>query len=172
MPERLVTMRPARIMYGTDFPILPYAWDRELSRIARAGFSDATLEQVDDTDPRLGAFTAYVAPGKHVVTFGPGHADAEPGEVVVAAGEIVVARPYSRRPLRSAYHLTATGRDLAGALRLLSQWGADAAGPGSGTTAPAHQTCGTQLEVRWWCPTCDHAVEGQTEEEEGTVLWV
>ena len=45
-PERLVTMRPARIMYGTDFPILPYAWDRELSRIARAGFSDATLEQV------------------------------------------------------------------------------------------------------------------------------
>jgi len=88
------------------------------------------------------------------------------------AGEIVVARPYSRRPLRSAYHLTATGRELAGALRLLSQWGADAAGPGSGTVAPAHQACGTQLEVRWWCPTCDQAVEAGTEGDEGTLLWV
>jgi len=88
------------------------------------------------------------------------------------AGEIVVARPYSRRPLRSAYHLTATGRELAGALRLLSQWGADAAGPGSGSAAPAHQACGTQLEVRWWCPTCDQAVEAGGEEDDGTLLWV
>jgi uncharacterized protein len=45
-PERLVTCRPARIMYGTDFPILPYAWDRELRRIKEGGFSDAVLEQV------------------------------------------------------------------------------------------------------------------------------
>jgi predicted TIM-barrel fold metal-dependent hydrolase len=45
-PERLVTCRPERIMYGTDFPILPYAWDRELRRIKEGGFSDAVLEQV------------------------------------------------------------------------------------------------------------------------------
>jgi DNA-binding HxlR family transcriptional regulator len=86
------------------------------------------------------------------------------------SGGIVVARPYSRRPLRSAYQLTSTGRDLAGALRLLSQWGADAAGPGSGLAAPAHQACGTPLEARWWCPTCDQPADG--ENEEGPLLWV
>ena len=45
-PEWLVSQRPERIMYGTDFPILPYAWDRELGFLAKAGFSDAVLEQV------------------------------------------------------------------------------------------------------------------------------
>jgi predicted TIM-barrel fold metal-dependent hydrolase len=34
---RLVESRPERIMYGTDFPNIPYAWDRELRHIgARA----------------------------------------------------------------------------------------------------------------------------------------
>ena len=37
---------------------------------------------------------------------------------------LVVATPYSRRPLRLAYELTAAGRELAGALRLLAAWGA------------------------------------------------
>ncbi len=45
-PEALVLQRPDRVMYGTDFPILPYAWDREIARIKRAGFSDAVLEQL------------------------------------------------------------------------------------------------------------------------------
>jgi DNA-binding HxlR family transcriptional regulator len=71
------------------------------------------------------------------------------------AGRVVVARPYSERPPRVAYELTSTGRDLAGALRLLAQWGAD-----TGTApTPAHAACGTPLEARWWCPTCDGVVD-------------
>jgi DNA-binding HxlR family transcriptional regulator len=71
------------------------------------------------------------------------------------SARVVVARPYSRRPPRVAYELTSVGRELAGALRLLAQWGADA------HTAPtaAHAACGTPLEARWWCPTCDRMVD-------------
>jgi hypothetical protein len=65
--------------------------NREHGRIQVTARADATLAQVDDADPRLGAFTAYVAPGKHVVTFGPGREDAAHVDVSVAAGEIVVA---------------------------------------------------------------------------------
>jgi len=35
LPIRLLHCRPDRIMYGTDFPNLPYAWDRELRRLAQ-----------------------------------------------------------------------------------------------------------------------------------------
>jgi predicted TIM-barrel fold metal-dependent hydrolase len=45
-PNRLILGRPERIMYGTDFPNLPYAWDRELARIRSHGMNDAVLEQV------------------------------------------------------------------------------------------------------------------------------
>lgn len=63
---------------------------------------------------------------------------------------VVVARPYSRRPPRYEYALTASGRELASALRLLSHWGA-----GHGDAEPVrHAACGTPAEVRWWCPTC------------------
>ena len=44
VPPRLVAMRPGRVMYGTDFPNLPYAWDRELRRIARYERRDDALE--------------------------------------------------------------------------------------------------------------------------------
>ncbi len=37
---------------------------------------------------------------------------------------VVVAEPYSRRPLRYRYELTARGEDLAEPLRLLAAWGA------------------------------------------------
>jgi DNA-binding HxlR family transcriptional regulator len=75
---------------------------------------------------------------------------------------LVVATPYSRRPLRMTYELTATGRELAGALALLSEWGARQ----GGESAPRyHASCGTSLEARWWCPTCDRAVvEGEADE--------
>ncbi len=39
-PRSLLTRRPERILYGTDFPNIPYAWDRELVRIAGMGLSD------------------------------------------------------------------------------------------------------------------------------------
>jgi DNA-binding HxlR family transcriptional regulator len=65
---------------------------------------------------------------------------------------LLVARPYSERPPRAAYELTADGQELAGALRLLAQWGARHADPAQ---APRHSACGTPLEARWYCPTCD-----------------
>jgi predicted TIM-barrel fold metal-dependent hydrolase len=33
-------------MYGTDFPHIPFAWDRELKCIKAAGLSKDTLAQV------------------------------------------------------------------------------------------------------------------------------
>src|SRR5262245_23720382 len=45
---------------------------------------------------------------------------------------LVVARPYSERPPRMDYALAADGRDLAGALRLLADWGARRAQAGTG----------------------------------------
>jgi DNA-binding HxlR family transcriptional regulator len=68
---------------------------------------------------------------------------------------LVAARLYSQRPPRSTYELTSDGRALAGAVRLLSDWGARHAG-----AEPArHAACGTPLEVRWYCPTCELAVD-------------
>lgn len=71
---------------------------------------------------------------------------------------LVVAQPYSERPQRFVYELTASGHELAGALRLLADWGArhrDASDP------PRHEACGTPVEARWWCPTCERAVDGE-----------
>ena len=33
-------------MYGTDFPQIPYAWDRELKSIVQQGLPDAALEKL------------------------------------------------------------------------------------------------------------------------------
>ena len=70
---------------------------------------------------------------------------------------VVMPRPYSRRPHRVAYALTASGAELAGALRLLAQWGAGGSDP---RAAPLHHlTCGTAVEARWWCSTCARVVD-------------
>ena len=69
---------------------------------------------------------------------------------------VVVATPYSSRPLRYAYDLTASGHELAGAVRMLTEWGA--ARSGGTTGAPLHGECGTPLEARWYCPTCSRTV--------------
>ena len=39
---------------------------------------------------------------------------------------VLLARPYSQRPVRLSYELTADGLELAGALRLLADWGSRA----------------------------------------------
>lgn len=39
VPIRLLHCRSERIMYGTDFPNLPYAWDRELRKLAGMALS-------------------------------------------------------------------------------------------------------------------------------------
>jgi DNA-binding HxlR family transcriptional regulator len=69
---------------------------------------------------------------------------------------LVFAETYSERPRRFVYELTAAGRELAGALRLLADWGARHRESGE---LPRHAACGTPVEARWWCPTCERAVE-------------
>jgi DNA-binding HxlR family transcriptional regulator len=68
---------------------------------------------------------------------------------------LVISRPYSERPPRFVYELSESGRELAGALRLLADWGAR-----SGSGEPLrHTACGTTLEARWWCPNCETIVD-------------
>lgn len=76
---------------------------------------------------------------------------------------VVVALPYSERPPRHTYELTASGRELAGALRLLAHWAGDEA------EAVRHAACGTPAEPRWYCPTCARVVE---DAEVDDVHWV
>ena len=79
---------------------------------------------------------------------------------------IVHARPYQARPPRMEYALTADGRDLASALRLLADWGSRR----SGNAEPLrHARCGTPLEARWYCPTCSVPVS-ESEAPETRVL--
>jgi len=40
VPRRLLEARPERILYGTDFPNLPYAWDRELKQLLALKLGD------------------------------------------------------------------------------------------------------------------------------------
>ena len=69
---------------------------------------------------------------------------------------ILRSSPYQERPTRFAYELTADGRALASALRLLADWGARR----SDDHEPLrHATCGTPLEARFYCPTCASLVE-------------
>src|SRR5438270_3164007 len=82
------------------------------------------------------------------------------------ASGVLVARPYSRRPLRCTYELTGAGQELADALRLLADWGARRAGAPS--QPPLHAACETPLEVRWYCPNCEEpapAPAGDVQEE-------
>jgi DNA-binding HxlR family transcriptional regulator len=75
---------------------------------------------------------------------------------------LVIARPYSERPPRFEYELSAAGQELAGALRLLAGWGARHT---DGGAAPRHAVCGTPMEARWWCPTCERPVSDDEGDE-------
>lgn len=75
---------------------------------------------------------------------------------------LLVAQPYSERPPRFAYELTDAGRELAGALRLLADWGARTA---EGSEPLRHAVCATTLEARWWCPTCEVVLDDDAEDD-------
>lgn len=45
-PIDLRRYRPDRILYGSDFPNIPYPWDRELKKLAAAGLDDDLLERI------------------------------------------------------------------------------------------------------------------------------
>jgi len=72
------------------------------------------------------------------------------------ADGLVVATPYERRPVRMRYSLSEPGRRLATAIASLAEWGARR--DGRHHTA-RHDVCGTPLETRPWCPTCELAVD-------------
>ena len=75
---------------------------------------------------------------------------------------VIRSSPYSQRPPRFVYQLTDEGAELAGALRLLADWGSRVAREAEPVR---HATCGTPLEARWFCPTCARAVEGAEADE-------
>jgi DNA-binding HxlR family transcriptional regulator len=79
---------------------------------------------------------------------------------------VIVATPYTRRPLRFSYELTAAGAELAGALALLASWGA---GRAEAEETPTHSACGTPMEVHWYCPTCHRLVD---DDEHGDLHFV
>ena len=69
---------------------------------------------------------------------------------------ILRSSPYQERPTRLAYELTADGRALASALRMLADCGARR----SDEVEPLrHAACGTPLEARYFCPTCASLVD-------------
>ena len=75
---------------------------------------------------------------------------------------VIVARPYSTRPLRLSYQLTPDGSALASALRLLAAWGAAGS---DHVERPMHDSCGTPMEAHWYCPTCARTVRDEDEEQ-------
>lgn len=65
---------------------------------------------------------------------------------------LVATEPYSTRPARFSYELSHAAAELAGALRLLADWG----GRHRTDVEPMrHSVCGTPLEAAWYCPACD-----------------
>ena len=78
---------------------------------------------------------------------------------------IVIAAPYEWRPVRMRYALTEPGRRLATSIASLAEWGAEREGH---EPAAVHGACGTALEHRPWCPTCDRVVTGDAADD---LIW-
>ena len=76
------------------------------------------------------------------------------------ADGLLTLTAYEERPPRFEYRLTAEGRALASALRLLADWGARHGVADLGAhESIRHDACGTALQARWYCPTCDSTLE-------------
>lgn len=74
---------------------------------------------------------------------------------------LVERRPYSDRPPRSEYHLTALGRSLVPVITMLREWGdAHLAGP-DGPPALFRHDCGEVLVAKVVCTACDQPVKGR-----------
>ena len=69
---------------------------------------------------------------------------------------LITKAPYSTRPPRFVYHLTERGSDLAAVLASLTKWGAALAGAEGDIH---HDACGTAIEWRSYCPTCDRIID-------------
>src|SRR3954451_4659559 len=69
---------------------------------------------------------------------------------------ILVATPYQQRPAGMSHAIAVEGHELGSGRRMLADWGAR--GPPDAEPT-RHGLCGTPLETRWYCPTCEVAVE-------------
>lgn len=83
----------------------------------------------------------------------------------LANDAVVTAVPYQRRPLRMHYALTEAGTRLVGTVAALAEWGAEREGQVGGLM---HGACGSTVQTRPWCPTCDRVVAA---DEPATDIW-
>ena len=80
---------------------------------------------------------------------------------LVAHG-VMRTRPYSERPPRHEYVLTAKGRDLSPVLLTLSEWGDQHVyGAGQGPVRFAHKSCGHAFHPRLACEACGEVIGGR-----------
>ena len=80
---------------------------------------------------------------------------------------LLVARPYSTRPPRLRYELTARGTGLASVIDALARWEASAGWPDA-----VHDQCGTPLEMGTVCRRCGVVVDrGDLGEAGATHAW-
>lgn len=72
---------------------------------------------------------------------------------------VLEPRPYSERPPRNEYVLTAKGKDLYGVLLTLNAWGAKHVyGEEPSGIILRHKTCGNDLQPRIACGCCNEIV--------------
>lgn len=79
------------------------------------------------------------------------------------ADGLVRSSLYSLRPPRARYELSAAGEELADAAALLAAWGSRRRGNPEGVH---HDACGTPLELRLWCPTCELPISRANDDAE------
>ncbi len=72
-PPPLAAMRADRIMYGSDFPNIPYAWDRELKRFLGLGLREEALALI--LGRNAARFFSIPGPRDLGVSRGPGPND-------------------------------------------------------------------------------------------------
>ncbi|MEO6123841.1 MAG: helix-turn-helix domain-containing protein [Ilumatobacteraceae bacterium] len=68
---------------------------------------------------------------------------------------LIDATLYTDRPRRYVYALTESGRELSALVPALTAWAARRAGG----EPLLHDLCGSPLETRVWCPTCQRTVD-------------
>jgi DNA-binding HxlR family transcriptional regulator len=78
-------------------------------------------------------------------------------KTLVAHG-VMEARPYSTRPPRNEYVLTAKGQDLRGVLLTLADWGNRHVYDGAGPVQFIHDHCGQPFTPRIACQACGEAL--------------
>ena len=81
---------------------------------------------------------------------------------LLAEQALIVARPYSERPPRFEYELTESGRELAGALRLLADWGAR----GAGAEPLRHRRAGPRSRRAGGARACEAIVDEDDETDD------